>query len=85
MTLENTFYVLGIIFMVINIAILLGIVIGIFFIKKKIEEIHQNIEEKIDTVKEVTSQPAMLARGAGSIAASIISFGLKKAFGGRDR
>ena len=39
MTLENTFYVLGIIFMVMNIAILIGLVVGVFFIKKKIEEI----------------------------------------------
>ncbi len=81
MTLQNTFYILGIIFMVMNIAILLGMVVGIFIIKKKIEEIHKAIEEKIATVKEVTSQPAMMARGAGSTAASIISFGLKRAFG----
>ena len=80
MTLENTFYVLGIIFMVMNIAILLGIVIGVFYIKKKIEEIQQNIEEKIATVKEVTSEPALLARGAGVIAATVLSYGLKKVF-----
>ena len=80
MTLENTFYVLGIIFMVMNIAILLGIVIGVFYIKKKIEEIQQNIEEKIATVKEVTSEPALLARGAGAIAATVLSYGLKKVF-----
>lgn len=80
MTLENTFYVLGIIFMVLNIAILVGIVVGVFFIKKKIEEIQQNVEEKIATVKEVTSQPAELARGMGAIAAGIVSFGLKRIF-----
>lgn len=81
MTLENTFYVLGIIFMVMNIAILIGIIIGVFYIKKKIEEIHLSIEEKIETVKEVTSQPAALARGAGAIAASVLSFGIKRMFG----
>jgi hypothetical protein len=78
MTLENTFYVLGIIFMVLNIAILVGIVVGVFFIKKKIEEIQQNVEEKIATVKEVTSQPAELARGMGAIVAGLVSFGLKR-------
>jgi len=78
MTLENTFYVLGIIFMVLNIAILVGIVVGVFFIKKKIEEIQQNVEEKIATVKEVTSQPAELARGMGAVVAGLVSFGLKR-------
>jgi len=83
MTLENTFYVLGIIFMVMNIAILIGLVVGVFFIKKKIEEIQATVEEKIASVKEVTSQPAALARGVGTVAAGILSFGLRKIFKGR--
>ena len=80
MTLENTFYVLGIIFMILNIAILVGIVVGVFFIKKKIEEIQRNIEDKIATVKEVAATHTVLAEGAGAVAMGLLSFGLKKIF-----
>lgn len=78
MTLENTFYVLGIIFMVMNIAILIGLVIAVFYIKKKIEEISLMVDEKIETVKEVVSAPAVLAEGAGAVAMSLVSFALKR-------
>lgn len=81
MNLENTFYALGIVFMVINISLLIMIVAAIFYIKKKIEEIQNRVEEKLNIVKDVAGNPDVLAEGAGALAVSLLTFGMKKIFG----
>jgi hypothetical protein len=57
MDLQNTFYVLGIIFMTLSILILLGIAILLFYIRKKITDLHDLVELKITEFTELTLDP----------------------------
>ncbi|HRN95926.1 MAG TPA: hypothetical protein PLD54_00590 [Candidatus Levybacteria bacterium] len=71
MTLENTFYTLAIIYMVFGIIISIVLVFAVFYIKKRIETISDNIEEQIERFRE---SPGDVAMDIGSaIAASAIS------------
>lgn len=47
MNLENSFYIIGIIFMSFMLVILLSLIVGVFLIKKKIDHIHSSIQDKI--------------------------------------
>jgi hypothetical protein len=78
MNLENVFYVLAIIFMILQIAIMIGLVIAILIIKKKIDQIHAQIQDKIDSVAALTSKPAQVAYKIGGSLASILSKFVKK-------
>jgi hypothetical protein len=57
MDLQNTFYVLGIIFMTLSILILLGIAILLFYIKKKITDLHDLVEQRIAEFTKLTIDP----------------------------
>lgn len=65
MDLQNTFYTLAIIFMVLGIVLLIGIAVLLFYIKNKIAEIHENVNDKINKFVE----PAEIAMGMGSVIA----------------
>jgi hypothetical protein len=47
MDLQNTFYILGIIYMSLMLLIMLVLVVAVFVIKHKINEIHRKIDEKL--------------------------------------
>jgi hypothetical protein len=53
MQLQETFYLLGIIYMSLMLLIMIGLVIAIFIIKSKINAIHRNIEDKLQTVTNI--------------------------------
>ncbi len=73
MDLQNTFYLLGIIFMTMSITILLGIVAILFLIMKGIRDIANNINEKIDTVADKATATSNLAVDVGTaVAGSLI-------------
>jgi Na+-transporting methylmalonyl-CoA/oxaloacetate decarboxylase gamma subunit len=59
--LQETFYILGIIFMVIMLLLIAGLVIGVFIIKSKINKIHDNIEKKVNTVTSIAEKGGELA------------------------
>lgn len=61
MDLQNTFYLLGIIYMVLGIFILIGIVVLLFYIKKKIGDLHDFVELRIDQLTDVTLKPVRKA------------------------
>ncbi|HJP96653.1 MAG TPA: hypothetical protein VJ843_04780 [Candidatus Saccharimonadales bacterium] len=50
MDLQNTFYVIGIIYMSLMTIIIIALVIAVFAIKAKINEIHRQIEERLHSV-----------------------------------
>jgi len=50
MDLQDTFYIMGIIYMGIMFILMIAITIAIFVIKHKINVIQRNIEEKLSTV-----------------------------------
>lgn len=50
MDLQDTFYIMGIVYMSIMFVLMIAITVAIFVIKHKINMIHRNIEDKISTV-----------------------------------
>ena len=64
MDLQHWFYVLGIVFMIVNLLIIVGIFMAILVIKAKIDHMHQIIEEKINKVKDITDRGATILRTA---------------------
>lgn len=71
MTLQNIFYILAIICMLLALGILIAIAILVFYIKKKITQIHNQIENKINTLTRGILQPSDVAVGVGSKVAEI--------------
>lgn len=67
MDLQTVFYTLGIIFYIFSILILLGIGIGVFFMYRKINQIYQEIDKKIDMFR---THPQEVAAGFGSAIAA---------------
>lgn len=55
--LQNTFYIIGIIYMIINILLLLGIGIGIYFVAKAVMDIHKQVSLKIKEVEYIIQHP----------------------------
>jgi hypothetical protein len=76
MNLENTFYVLGIIYMVLGFVMMIGLIIAFFYIKAKIDHIQTIVDEKLDQLK---NRPGDFAMDIGSaMAASAIKKVKKK-------
>lgn len=80
MDAQNVFYVLGSIFMLFGIVVLIAVTVALVSLVKTIKKLRNDLNEKIATVKSFTSQPAVIARGLGSFAAGIMSFGFKQIF-----
>jgi uncharacterized membrane protein len=76
MDIQNTFYIFGIIYLVLNIVILLGIVIGIFFIFKTVKDIHKQVSEKLKYVEKFMHDPEEVIAEVG---ASVIRSAFRKA------
>ena len=57
MNLQDTFYFLGIIFMILSLFILIGIVVLVFYIKNKITYIHDQIDDKLKDVNNYAVAP----------------------------
>ena len=57
MDLQNMFYGVGIIFMILAILILIGIAVLVFYIRKKIEQTHNFIEKRVNELTEITLKP----------------------------
>lgn len=70
MDLQTVFYTLGIIFYILSILILLGISIGVFLLYRKINQIYQQIDEKIEAVRRIANDPSELAASLGAGVAS---------------
>ena len=79
MTLENVFYSLAIVYMILGFVISLVLLFAVIYIKRKIDEIHHSIEVQVERIKE---KPGDFAMDIGSaIAASAIKQ-VKKKFTG---
>lgn len=62
-TIQTIFYTLGIIFMSLALLLLIAVIILLFYIKKKITDIHQQVEERINLL---INDPAELVVNAGA-------------------
>jgi uncharacterized membrane protein len=61
MNLQDTYYILSIIFMSLSLLILIGIVILVFYIKKKVTNIHDEIQSKLDDINDYGVKPVKKA------------------------
>ncbi len=57
MNLQDTYYLLGIIFMSLSLLILIGIIVLVFYIKKKVSDIHDDIKAKLDDINDYGVKP----------------------------
>ena len=73
--LESLFYMVGIISFILNIVLLLGIGVGIFFITRMILDIRRKVREKIKIVENVIKHPE---DAIADVSASFIRRSLKK-------
>jgi hypothetical protein len=80
--LQTTFYVVGIIFMVLYGLLLIGIVIILFYIWKKISNFTAEVTEKFKTVKQVASHPENIASSVGEALAGTALNQIRKIFRG---
>jgi Na+-transporting methylmalonyl-CoA/oxaloacetate decarboxylase gamma subunit len=76
--LQETFYIMGIVFMALTFLILLAIVTGVFVIRAKVNKIHDNIEHKIHTISSVAEKSGELSSLAGSVVAKQAKKAIKK-------
>jgi hypothetical protein len=73
--LEQSFYILGIIFMTVMLILIAAILISVVVIRNKINRIHDNIEDKIDSLTHIAERGGELA----AIATGAVAKKAKKA------
>ncbi len=65
--LEQTFYVMAIIFMSVSFLLLIALVSAVFVIKSKINRIHDNIEQKLSSITHFAEKGGEWAAAASKI------------------
>lgn len=60
MELQTAFYILGIIFMAVNLILIFALLSAVLVIKSKISKVHDEIEDKMNQIKRVGSQAGMV-------------------------
>lgn len=78
MSLQDIFYFVGIIYMSLLSVVLIGIIILLYYIKKKVTEVSQNIERKVSETKEAMLRPQNIARTVGAILANFLLMRLRR-------
>lgn len=70
MDLETVFYSLGIVYMAVTLFIYIAIAVALISMKKKVDRITDTIEEKIEFVQNVVTDPTRMAVRVGTAIAS---------------
>jgi hypothetical protein len=65
MNIQNTFYILGIIYMTLYTLLLIAVVILLFYIKKRINDAVSDIKNKLEIAKDIISHPKEIAAEVG--------------------
>lgn len=78
--LQTTFYIVGIIFMVLYGLLLIGIIVLLFYIWRKISVFTKEIMDKFETVKQAASHPEEIASSVGQALAGTAINQLRKIF-----
>lgn len=85
MSLQDWFYTIGLIYMTLGIILLLALVVFVFYIKKKVDELQRTFEEKMAIISRITSHPAETAVDIGASLADLAIDKIKGAFEGKKR
>lgn len=83
MSLQDLFYMVGLFYMTMCIVLLMALVIAVFYIKKKVNDMHRTFEEKLEFVKNITSRPVESAVDIGASFAETIIEKVKSAVEGK--
>jgi uncharacterized BrkB/YihY/UPF0761 family membrane protein len=76
--LQEAFYILGIIFMVVMLGLIAALLISVIIIRSKINKIHDNIEERINSITNIAERSGELAAIAGGVVAKKAKKALNK-------
>ena len=63
--LETAFYVMAIIFMSLTFLMMIALVVAVLVIRSKINKIHDNIEDKINTITKIAEKGGALSAKTG--------------------
>lgn len=85
MTLQDVFYIVGLVYMTLGIILLLALVIAVFYIKKKVEDMHKTFEQKLDLVHKIVQRPAESAMDIGATVAEAAIEKIKSAWEGKKK
>lgn len=66
MSLQDLFYIVGLTYMSMGIVLLVALVFGVFYIKKRVDDMHKSIDEKLHFVGKVVQHPAESAMDIGA-------------------
>jgi Na+-transporting methylmalonyl-CoA/oxaloacetate decarboxylase gamma subunit len=77
--LQETFYIVGIVFMGVIFIILIVLVSAVFVIRSKVNRIHAQIESKINTVTHIAEKSGEIAGLASRVVASKAKKAVRKA------
>jgi hypothetical protein len=66
MSIQDIFYLFGIVYMVMGIILMIIIGVVLIVIKNKIAAMHRMVEEKIDQINRITENPTDAAINLGS-------------------
>lgn len=64
MDVQNLFYLMGSIFMILGIIFLIGIIVLLFYIKNKVSDLQNIIEERVNELTHLTIKPVKRAAHA---------------------
>lgn len=68
--LQTTFYIIGIIYMTLQVLLFVIIVVLLFYIKNKVTNIVTIVEERIDMIRNIVKHPGDIATSVGTAVAT---------------
>jgi hypothetical protein len=71
MGMQDIFYLVGIIYMVLIFIVLVGTIVGLFIIKNKVTALQRNVKGKINLLKHFRVNKYHIAEDSGMLAAVI--------------
>lgn len=66
MTLQDLYYMVGLVYMSMGIVLLVALVFAVFYIKKRIDDLHKMVDKKLEFAEKVMHHPAESAVDIGA-------------------
>lgn len=66
MSLQDLFYIVGLVYMSMGIVLLVALVFAVFYIKKRIDDLHKSFDKKLEFAQHVIHKPAESAVDIGA-------------------
>lgn len=85
MSLQDLFYIVGLVYMSLGIILLIALVIAVFLVKKKINDMQRLFDQKLHFIEKMAQRPAESAVDIGASLAEAAMDKIKSAFEGNSR